>query len=82
MESEIEKLRCDLQRYRRLFNPYGCVTDRQLRNTLKELIAETEARLHAIEAEAAETKVVRISGVPGSTIAAGQTRKQLAAGGK
>jgi hypothetical protein len=49
MKNEIDKLRCDLQRYRGLFNPYGCVTDRQVRNTLKELIAETEARLHAIE---------------------------------
>jgi hypothetical protein len=49
MEPELDKLRCDLRRYRRLFNPSGCVTDRQVRNTLKELIAETEARLQAIE---------------------------------
>jgi hypothetical protein len=49
MESESDKLQRDLQRYRRLLSPYGGVTDRQVRNTLKELIAEVEERLQAIE---------------------------------
>jgi hypothetical protein len=68
MEDEAEKLRCDLQRYRRLFNPFGCVTDRQVRNTLKEMIAETEARLQAIEGRPAEGKQdqdIRRSGADG-----------------
>ena len=49
MEGEIDKLRRDLERYRRLHSPYGGITDRQLRNTLEEMIAEIEEKLRAIE---------------------------------
>jgi hypothetical protein len=64
MESELDKLRGDLQRYRRLFNPYGCVTDRQVRNTLKELIDETEARLRVIEHGSAGDEAAQDIGRP------------------
>ena len=53
METEADKLHRDLQRYRRLLSPFSGVTDRQVRNTLKELIAEAEARLNAIALAAA-----------------------------
>ena len=66
METEAERLRQNLERYRRLFNPYGCVTDQQVRNTIKELIAETEERLRAIERRPAEDKTARATGPAGS----------------
>ena len=49
MDINVDELQRNLQRYQRLLGPFGGVTDRQVRNALKELIAESEERLHAIE---------------------------------
>jgi hypothetical protein len=47
MDSEIEKLRRDLNRYRFLL---GANSDRQADQVIRELITEAEARLRALEA--------------------------------
>ncbi len=46
METEIDKLRRDLRRYRYLLSR---TTDAGATKALMDLIAEAEARLHAIE---------------------------------
>jgi hypothetical protein len=52
MDSEIEKLRCDLHRYRFLL---GANSDRQADQVIRELIAEAEARLCALQAGTSPT---------------------------
>jgi hypothetical protein len=55
MDSEIEKLRCDLGRYRFLL---GANSDRQADQVIRELIAEAEARLRILQGETARTAAI------------------------
>ncbi|HEV2550155.1 MAG TPA: hypothetical protein VGU20_22785 [Stellaceae bacterium] len=54
MDSEIDKLRRDLKRYRFLL---GANSDQHADQVIRELIADTEARLRALEAVIAPTAV-------------------------